>query len=429
MGNTTTKNFLERDHSYQLSLLSIQKEDWMRGLYYINKDIKTLNFGIPTYAQHYMIQKLMKNFECRQFLGQISKIGFEDEQKINSRIFSSIESWIERSPNPVYDPLKVWDDIVTSRIMYLDAYENNINGFKQQLADNPKISDIRSLVYLQAAAGAKEMALYDSSEKYLRKAVDECKDLQSCTPLIVDLKIKQYRTKYLNEELKSNVERLNKIEEVIKRQKNNDNNDQSSLHQGYKLDLLLGDIKQMIMEVVIHNIKEDLIEAGDEKFYHNAMEKTYQIYKEIVEQEDSEDIEGDILTEANMKFALFADNILSSDQPVVKEALIEKGINHGMLAQILVKSGFAALNRGAPSSSSLIPRMLQVVSQYPEDCGSIFKEASKITPSWKFLGWKSQILALINEPISEIIFHTVVNLFKNYPEALFYAFKVVESDL
>lgn len=73
--------------------------------------------------------------------------------------------------------------------------------------------------------------------------------------------------------------------------------------------------------------------------------------------------------------------------------------------------------------------MLNALAKYPDYCGEAFTEGSKITPSWKFLGWKSQIIACINEPISEIISTAVVNLFKNYPQALFYVFKVVESDL
>ena len=365
MVNVDTKNYLERDHSYQLSLLSIQKQDWMRGLYYINKDIKSLNFGIPTYAQHYMIQKLMKNFECRQFLGLISKVGFEDEQNVNSKVFESIEGWLNRTPNPVYDSLSVWDDIVTSRIMYLDNYQNCIRDFDKELEANPKIADIRSLVYLQAAAGAKEMALYDSSEKYLRKAVDYCIDLQSCTPLIVDLKIKQYRTKYLNEELEQNIKRLVKIEEVVSKQKNAEGFDKNAINQASKLDLLTGDIKQMIMEVVIHNYKEKQIESDENNYYREAMLQTYKIYDSLLTQNEA--IDDEILTEASMKFALFADNILTSEEPIVKDALIENRMSREMLAQILVSSGFKALNRGAPSSSSLIPRMLQVVSQYPQD--------------------------------------------------------------
>jgi hypothetical protein len=172
MENENTKYFLEREHSYQLSLLAIKSEDWMRGLYYIDKDIKNVNFGIPTHAQHYLVQKIMKNYECRQFLNLINKAGFEENNKLKSSIFSSIESWLTRTPSPVFDPLNVWDDVVTSRVMYLDAYAKRVKGFEDDLAKHPKLSDVRSLIYLQAATGAKEMALYDSSEKYLRKAVD-----------------------------------------------------------------------------------------------------------------------------------------------------------------------------------------------------------------------------------------------------------------
>ena len=429
MKNPNTKYYLEREYSYQLSILSILNEDWMRGLYYIDKDIKTVNFGVPSHAQHYVIQKIMKNYEWRQFLGLITRIGIEDEEKLKSSIFDSISSWLTRTPNPVYDPINLWDDIVTSRIIYLNAYSNSIKEFKTDLAKNDKISDIRSLIYLQAATGAKEMALYDSSEKYLRKAVDEWINLHSCTPLIVELKIKQYRTKYLNEELELNITRLKKIEEVIKRQKQGNLKDNDSLNHTSRLALLLGDIKQMIMEVVLHNFKEELIQNDVNSHFADAMEKTYSIYHKVIKKAESKEISNKILTEAHMKFATFADQILSSDYTIIKDALVQKNYTQEMLAVILIKSGFAALNRGAAGSSSLIPRMIQALTKFPNEWGPIFKESSKATPSWKFLEWKSQILACINEPISEIISTTVINLFKNYPQALFYVFKVVESDL
>ena len=282
----------------------------MRGMYYVNKDIKTVNFGIPSYAQHHIVQKIMKNYECRQFLGLISKVGFEEESKLKESIFTSIESWLTRTPNPLYDALNVWDDIATSRIMYLDAYTKHIKGFKAELAQS-KVADIRSLMYLQAANGAKEMALYDSSEKYLRKAVDECIDLHSCTPLIVDLKIKQYRTKYLNEDLELNINRLRKIEEVIKRQNTADANGHSPLNQTSKLALLRADIKQMVMEVVLHNFKEELIDSDDNNYFSEAMVKTHTIYQKVIDKGQEGNIDEDIITEAHMKFAMFANNLLS----------------------------------------------------------------------------------------------------------------------
>ena len=173
MKDDNTKYFLERDHSYQLSLLAIKNEDWMKGLYYIDKDLKNMDFGTSSHAQHHLVQKIKKNFECRQFLSIMKKIGFDDEAAIKKSIFNSIEGWMTRTPNVVYDPINIWDDIMTSRIMYLDSYGKHINGFTEELAENNRIADIKSLLYLQIANGAKEMALYDSSEKYLKRAVDE----------------------------------------------------------------------------------------------------------------------------------------------------------------------------------------------------------------------------------------------------------------
>jgi hypothetical protein len=239
----------------------------------------------------------------------------------------------------------------------------------------------------------------------------------------------QYRTYYLNEELDKNIVRLKKIEEVIKRQRHSGNESEHSINHTSRLALLLGDIKQMIMEVVLHNYKEEYIDKDNNNYYCEAMEKTHKIYEKIISKGEEKNIDEKLLTEAHMKFALFVDNILSAESKLVDDALKSRNIDRGELSVILVKSGFSALNRGASSSSSLIPRMLQALAKYPDYCGEAFTEGSKITPSWKFLGWKSQIIACINEPISDIIFTAVVNLFKNYPQALFYVFKVVESDL
>jgi len=193
----------------------------------------------------------------------------------------------------------------------------------------------------------------------------------------------------LNEDLEQNITRLKKIEEVIKRQKQSDGkNNQISLG---KLALLLGDIKQLIMEVVLHNYKEELI--TEDAYYADAMEKIFKIYETIISKAENKKIEDEVLTEAHMKFALFADSILFSQYNVTQNAIETKGIEKGMLASILVKSGFSAINRGASNSSMLVPRMLEALSKYPNECGDEFKRLSSITPSWKFLSWKSQIIA------------------------------------
>lgn len=137
--------------------------------------------------------------------------------------------------------------------------------------------------------------------------------MQSCTPLIVDLKIQQYRTKYINEDLEQNITRLKKIEEVIKRQKQGSTKDSSTLNHTTRLALLLGDIKQMIMEVVLYNFNEEVIDRDQNNHYSEAFEKTYRIYEKIISKSEKRSIDDKLLVEAHMKFALFADSILSTE--------------------------------------------------------------------------------------------------------------------
>jgi hypothetical protein len=130
MDDAGTKEHLEHEYCYPLALLAIQSQDWMRALYYINKDINQINFGLRDQYHHYIVQNSVNNYECREFLGLVTKIGLEDEKQLNKTIFKSMEEWLKRPPNSSYVSLDVLDDIVTSRIMYLDAYLEKLPNFK-----------------------------------------------------------------------------------------------------------------------------------------------------------------------------------------------------------------------------------------------------------------------------------------------------------
>ncbi len=52
---------------------------------------------------------------------------------------------------------------------------------------------------------------------------------------------------------------------------------------------------------------------------------------------------------------------------------------------MMIKSGLQALNLEYSKASDIIPRMLDVVSKYPEAVSSDFMSYSKDTPAWLFL--------------------------------------------
>lgn len=110
----------------------------------------------------------------------------------------------------------------------------------------------------------------------------------------------QYRTYYLNEDLDKNIVRLKKIEEVIKKQRHSGDQPEHSINHTSSLALLLGDIKQMIMEVVLHNYQEEFIDKDENNYYSDAMERTHKIYEKIITKGEDKSIDDRILTEAHI---------------------------------------------------------------------------------------------------------------------------------
>ena len=72
---------------------------------------------------------------------------------------------------------------------------------------------------------------------------------------------------------------------------------------------------------------------------------------------------------------------------------------------------------------------MDVVSRYQEHVGDEFTEASKTTPAWFFLRWINQVAATLSRPESGIIKDLVARICCQYAQALYYPFKVIESNI
>jgi DNA-dependent protein kinase catalytic subunit len=74
------------------------------------------------------------------------------------------------------------------------------------------------------------------------------------------------------------------------------------------------------------------------------------------------------------------------------------------------------------------PRLLQIVALYTAQTADAFVDATSRTPCWMFLGWLSQMTALLDKPESRVIQTIVHNIAHEYPQAFVYPFRMsVES--
>lgn len=96
-----------------------------------------------------------------------------------------------------------------------------------------------------------------------------------------------------------------------------------------------------------------------------------------------------------------------------------------------IKNGFAAINLGYLKAREMIPRLLDVVSltQNSDSVEAEFILSSKDTPAWVFLRWINQMAAVLNRPESAVIADKLKVISRKYPHALYYPFKVIESNI
>ncbi|KAL4682230.1 hypothetical protein H8959_001785, partial [Pygathrix nigripes] len=118
------KAILELHYSQELSLLYLLQDDVDRAKYYIQN-------GIQSFMQNYSsidvllhrsrltkLQSVQALTEIQEFIGFISKQGNLSSQVPLKRL---LNTWTNRYPDAKMDPMNIWDDVITNRILYILA--------------------------------------------------------------------------------------------------------------------------------------------------------------------------------------------------------------------------------------------------------------------------------------------------------------------
>lgn len=195
MQDDYSKAMMEKNFSYELAMLSLTQLDYDRARIYIEREsTELLNqwknlTKLSQVAQHFLVQRIQKIYEMREFLTHIKDTSSADEHERAVQIdlvIKSMENWKQRVPSHTFDPMAVWDDIATSRLFFLDQYSLR---FQNQPKLQARLSDIQVMLHIQTAKGAFKMGLYDSSDRYLKVAQSKRthnhqKDMRITVPII-----------------------------------------------------------------------------------------------------------------------------------------------------------------------------------------------------------------------------------------------------
>ncbi|CDW71353.1 dna-dependent protein kinase catalytic subunit [Stylonychia lemnae] len=453
-----SKAYLDKNFNYELAINSLTCKDYDRARFYLDKETNELlsqwkNLTkLSQVAQHFLVQRIQKIYEMREFLQSIKQEGLQTKSDIVPQVIKSIHKWMARVPSYAFDTIVVWDDILTARNLYIDLYKFRLKDeFTTSLKQHKDLADIGAILQVQCAKGSYKMGLFDSSDRFLKRALkiraDEDKNSQNMKIVapIIKLKCEQFKVDTMNLNFADKGDKLQKIVKVFdsKMQESfgEDQQFQEDLRTEIKCILLKQKLEKKMLNIIFQGVSAEKEIKHLQRYqkdcttYLDRSFKTLdQVIKKVQTAAQFDDQMKKTMAKTYFKFAQFSDKILrkmENDQCryVITNSLKQLNKSEEQVARDSIKYGLLSLNHEYQNASDIIPRLLDITSKYKDHVQGDFIAYSKETPTWYFLRWINQIVAVVNRPESSVIEEKVIQIAKKYPQALYYPFKVVESNV
>uniref|UniRef100_A0A8C3Q098 DNA-dependent protein kinase catalytic subunit n=1 Tax=Chrysolophus pictus TaxID=9089 RepID=A0A8C3Q098_CHRPC len=458
------KALIEMHYSQELSLLYILQDDFDRAKYYIGN-------GMQIFMQSYssidtlLYQSRMSKLQSVQALTEIQDfINFMTKTSNLAPRAKSLKrllrTWTSRYPDAKMDPMNIWDDIITNRCFFLDKLQEKFlcdqandsmevdeeNGVGDQMEVDQQDEDIHSMIRsckfnmkMKMIDSARKQNSFSVAKKLLKdlrreartredwlvrwncaycRFVHSCSQSQSCPERVLSV----LKTISLLEDTKSDY--LNENMMAFRNQ---------NLLLGTTYHIMANALSQdpkcfeQIEEEKAGKILELLGESSEspEKILAGLNKRAFQCFSSAARKSEEEvqslsmdhiDVKGVI--NAYMTLVGFCDQHLRKEEEEINAADLQ------LFPAIVVEKMIKALKLNSREARLRFPRLLQIIERYPaETLGLVTRELSSV-PCWQFIGWISQMMALLDKDEAVAVQHTVEEIADTYPQAIIYPFMI-----
>uniref|UniRef100_A0A8C3TYH6 DNA-dependent protein kinase catalytic subunit n=1 Tax=Catharus ustulatus TaxID=91951 RepID=A0A8C3TYH6_CATUS len=461
------KAIIEMHYSQELSLLYILQDDFDRAKYYISN-------GMQIFMQSYssidslLYQSRMTKLQSVQALTEIQDfINFMTKRSnlaSEASLKRLLRTWTSRYPDAKMDPMNIWDDIITNRCFFLDKLQEKLpsdqandsmevdgeySGGDQMEVDQHSES-IHSMI--KSCKFNMKMKMIESARKQNSFAVAKklLKDLRKEAKTREDWLVRwnhaYCRFAHSSSSNLSCPERLLSVFKTISLLGNNTKSDylSTNIMAFRNQNLLLGTTYHIMANALSQDprcleqiekekaTKISLISGesleNPKKVLAGLSKKAFQCFSCAVRKSEEEvqsrsmdhvDVVG--VVDAYMTLISFCDQYLRREE----EGLLE--INTVDLQQfpaIVVEKMIKALKLNSREARLRFPRLLQIIERYPAETLSLVTRELSSVPCWQFIGWISQMMALLDKDEAVAVQHTVEEIANTYPQALIYPFMI-----
>ncbi|XP_009101121.3 DNA-dependent protein kinase catalytic subunit isoform X1 [Serinus canaria] len=460
------KAIIEMHYSQELSLLYILQDDFDRAKYYISN-------GMQIFMQSYssidslLYQSRMTKLQSVQALTEIQDfINFMTKRSnlaSEASLKRLLRTWTSRYPDAKMDPMNIWDDIITNRCFFLDKLQEKLPSDQandsmevdgeysagDQMEVDQQGENIHSMI--KSCKFNMKMKMIESARKQNSFAVAKklLKDLRKEARWREDWLVRwnyaYCRFTHSSSRNLSCPERVLSVLKTISLLEDTKSDYLSKNIMAFRnQNLLLGTTYQIMANALsqdprcLEQIEKEkarkisLISGesleNPKKVLAGLNKKAFQCFSCAVRKTEEEvqsssvdhvDMVG--VVDAYLTLISFCDQYLRREE----EGLLE--INTVDLQQfpaIVVEKMIKALKLNSREARLRFPRLLQIIERYPaETLGLVTQELSSV-PCWQFIGWISQMMALLDKDEAVAVQHTVEEIANTYPQALVYPFMI-----
>uniref|UniRef100_F6UGH4 DNA-dependent protein kinase catalytic subunit n=1 Tax=Xenopus tropicalis TaxID=8364 RepID=F6UGH4_XENTR len=456
------KVLMETFYSQELSLLYILQDDFNRAKYYINN-------GIRVFMQNYSsidcllyqsrltkLQSVQALTETQDFINFISIPGNVSSASLR-KLF---HGWMKRYPDSKMDPMNIWDDIISNRCFFLDKIQDAAAGRPHLADESMEVDDVADSseamevdrqedisVMIKQCRFTMKMKMVDSAriQNNFSVAMKLLKDLHRESKTNEDWSVKwvhsycryshsRSRDLTRSEQILTALKTITLLEESKTEYFNK--NTKACRYQN----MLLGTTYRIMADAVcnepdcLYEIDggkagkvKDLSESPENVsggLYRKSLHYFMNAVRKATEEEQSHstdkvDVRG--IIKAYMTLVDFCDSHL---RKVEEKSAVMDHADYQHFPEIMVEKMIKALKLNSSEARLKFPRMLQIIEQYPSETLDLMAREICTIPCWQFIGWISQMMAMLDKKESIAVQHIIEEIAENYPQALVYPFMV-----
>ncbi|XP_058033644.1 DNA-dependent protein kinase catalytic subunit [Ahaetulla prasina] len=457
------KALIEMYYSQELSLLYILQDDFDRARYYVKNAMQVFmhNYSnIDSLLYHSRLIKLQSVQALTEIQDFISFMSKPSNLTSRASLKRFLNIWTNRYPDTKMDPMNVWDDIITNRCFFLDKIQEKFSS--THLDDSMELDgdatcsmemdeneDTHTVIKNCKFAMKMKMIACATKQNSFSVALKLLKDLHGDSKTCEDWRIKWNHSYCCFSHSRSRSQSsAEQILTVLKTVSLLDEIKLSSMSYNAvtfrNQNLLLGTTFHIMANALskdptcLDQIEEEKArkvlmlseERPDnvEKVIAGLNKRAFLCFNGAVKKAEEEvqsmsfdhiDISG--IIDAYMTLANFCDSHLRKEEQNSADVNTE---DLQIFPAIVVEKVIKALKLNSNEARLKFPRLLQIVEKYPERILGLMTQEISSIPCWQFIGWISQLMAMLDKNEAPAVQHIVEEIASSYPQAIVYPFMI-----